>query len=336
LKLNDFVYSSIKNVIGDIKKIKTSSTDILIKNIYANSKGKPIKAFPLSLGYSKEATISGEVIYIENLEPSVILRKKELKDKILYIKDIDKHSYIKYLKIISPKAVLTNRNFYRKAFIEEFPLIYTPTILEDGTHIDISLILSEKKYKSKNYFVDIGLGGRFIIILFPFDSRFQAINDLAFWGSLQLFLMLMRRLKNISSNTLKIRFLAIDFKYTNYIELKKHLEHIDKVLAIYNLDHSGIGNEKLVIKTDRYIIDKYHFEKINEIFRKRNTSLYYDILSDYVEIEIKKPIIWFNSQPNEYLYILKKEFLNKNLYLDISDIIYEIITNSYKGVKVNA
>jgi hypothetical protein len=334
VKLDSFVYDSIKSIKGDVKKIKTLKEDFLIKNTYVYSGAKPIKASPLSFGYSGKGAIAGKLAYIEELEPSIIFRK-DLKGKILYIKDVDKHSYLQYLKFVSPKAVLLNKNFYRKVYIEEFPILYTPSILEDNSDINILIDIDNKAVKSRNFFVDVGLGSRFIIILFPFDSRFQSKDDLSFWGSLQLFLTLLRRFKNFQSDILKIRFLAVDFKYSNYIELKKHLEHLDNVLAVYNLDNSGIGNEKLIVKTNRYIIDKYHFEKISEIFKQRNKKFYYDVSSDYVEMGIKKTVIWFNSQPNEYLYILKKEFLNKNLYLDMSEIIFEIITNSYEGVKVD-
>jgi hypothetical protein len=269
------------------------------------------------------------------LEPSIIFYSHILKDKILYIESVNNHSYLRFLKKLPVKAVLINKNFYRKIYLENFPVIYTPSILENNQKVEIELDLINKEIKSRNFFVDIGLGGNFIIILFPFDSRFQSTEDLAFWGSFQLFLTLLRRFKNFQSETLKLRFLAVDFKYSNYIELKKHLEHLDNVIAIYNLDNSGIGNEKLITKVDRYIIDKYHFEKIANILKKKNEELIYDISKDYVEINLNKPIIWFNSQPNEYLYMLKKEFLNKNLYLDMSEKIFEIIINCYEGAKVD-
>ena len=336
VKLTNYVLDNIKKIKGDVKKIKTSTEDFLIKKIQVKSDGTAIKAHPLSFGYSGKDSIKGNIYYLETLEPHISFYKHELKDKIVYIENLNRQSDLRYLKDIPVKAVIVNKNFYRKIYIENYPIIYTPSILEKNSSIEISINFSNKKIKSRNFFVDVGLGGNYIIILFPFDSRFQTVNDLAFWGSFQLFLTLLRRFKNFSSEKLKIRFLAIDFKYSNYIELKKQLEHIDNVIAVYNLDNSGIGNEKLIIKTDRYIIDKYHFEKINEIFKGRKESLNYDISRDYVQLDLKKPVIWFNSQPNEYLYLLKKEFLNKNLYLNTSELIFEIITKSYEGVNINA
>ncbi|RUM61119.1 MAG: hypothetical protein DSY66_02870 [Persephonella sp.] len=336
MKVIDRIYKELKKEFKDIKKESITLEDNLIKSCelkFQNS-GR-LKAFPLSLGYTGENRLSGELIHIENLKGDILLSVKRLNNKILYIKEIEKHIYLKYLFKIKPKAVITNVDFGRKIYSTDFPILNVYSFLDNIKEIEINLDIQSKKYKSKNIFIDFGLGGNFIIILLPFDSRFQNYDSLDFYGSFKLFKYLLKRFKNFQSDIYRLRFLITDFKYTNYISLKEHIKNLEEVIAIYNIENSGLGNEKLIIKTDRYILDKILYKRIINIFNKKKKFISPAMSDELVNLPENYPIIWFNSQPNINLYKLDKNFVVDKFILDMSENIFDIIKNLYNEISLN-
>ncbi len=332
MELSKRVYRELKREFKNIKKESIVLEDYLIKDSYIKLNNNKLKAFPLSLGFKESKKFSGEIITIPSLNGDILLDLDRLKGKILYIKEINKHIYFKYLLLIKPLAVITNSHFGRKVYSSNFPILGIYSFLNNIHSVEINLDIEKKKYKSQSTFIDFGIGGNVIIILFPFDSRFQKYENLDFYGSFKLFYYLLKRFKNFSSNIYRIRFLAIDFKYTNYFPLYEHIKKLENVIAIYNVENSGLGNEKLIIKTYKYIIDKTHYNKILKIFKENKKNITPAKSEEFVKFPVNKPIIWFNSQPNMNLYKLDKNFLTDRFILEVSQDIFEIIKNSYKEI----
>ena len=335
MELAKKIYKELKKEFKNIRRETVILEDNVIKGGYIDFGDKKVDVYPMSLGYKGNENVAGGIIPVDYLNGDILLRLKELEGKILYIKEIKKHIYLKYLFLIKPLAVITNSQFGRKIYSSNFPILNIYTFLNTVDFIEINLDIEEKKYKSQNFFIDFGIGGNFIIILFPFDSRFQKYENLDFYGSFKLFQYLLRRFKNFNSTIYRIRFLAIDFKYSNYFSLYEHMKNLENVLAIYNVENSGLGNEKLITKTYKYILDRKHYHKILDIFKKNKKKITPAVSSEFVKFPVKKPIIWFNSQPNSNLYNLDKKFLTDKFILEVSQDIYEIIKHSYKEIGID-
>lgn len=336
MELSKKIYKELKREFKNIRRETVVLEDSIIKGGYIDFGDKKVDVYPLSLGYRGSDNVAGGIIPLDYLNGDILLRMEDLRGKILYIKEIEKHIYLKYLFLIKPLAVITNSRFGRKIYSSGFPILNVYSFLNTVDFIEINLDIEEKKYKSQNIFIDFGIGGNFIIILFPFDSRYQKFDNLDFYGSFKLFYYLLKRFKNFNSNIYRIRFLAIDFKYSNYFPLYQHIKNLENVIAIYNVENSGLGNEKLIMKTYKYIIDKEHYRKILKIFHKNKKNLTPAVSSEFVKFPVDKPIVWFNSQPNINLYNLDKKFLTDKFILEVSQDIYEIIKNSYKEIGINA
>jgi len=336
MKVADRIYKELKAEFKNVKKENIYLEDSLIKSCEIKlQNGGRLKALPLSLGYNGENRLSGELVHIENLRGDILLSAEFLKYKILYIKEIEKHIYLKYLFKIKPKAVITNADFGRKVYSTDFPILNIYSFLDNVKKVEINLNIETKRYKSKNIFIDFGLGGNFIIILFPFDSRFQDYNSLDFYGSFKLFKYMLKRFENFQSDIYRLRFLATDFKYTDYISFKEHINRLEEVIAIYNIENSGLGNEKLIIKTDRYILDKIRYKRIINIFNKKKKFILPAVSDELVNLPENYPIIWFNSQPNINLYKLDKNFVVDKFILDMSENIFDIIKNLYNEISLD-
>ena len=337
MKLNKYILKNLKKFKSiKFKKEKIQSNDIFIKKVVLYLNSKKIKGLPLSFGFNRYNSLEEKIKVIENLTEEILLKSDNLKNRVLYVKNIDKHAHIKYLFPLEPKAVLINKKFGRIVYNSKFPILHIPSFLKDGDNIKLEFKFEQKNRKSELVYGDIGMGGKFIVILFPYDSRFQNVEKLDFWGSFQLFQTLIKRFENLSSDIYRIRFIAVDFKYSNYRHFIEHISKFKKVVAVYNIENSGLGNEKLIIKTQRYIIDRKHLTNIEKIFRTKNLMLLKDYSSEFIIFPIRKPIIWFKSQPNENIYKLDKEFLSDKLVLNMSTKLFDVIQNSYEGIKIGA
>ncbi|WP_457642326.1 hypothetical protein [Persephonella sp.] len=335
MKLNRYVYNSIKKRFQSLEikeeDIKISSSFIKKAEIFIE--GKKIKGTPVSIGYRRKKTIEGRVFKIEDLTPSVIF-EKSIQNKIFYINRLDKPEKLKYILPLEPQAAIINTELKRPIYIEQFPVIYIPSFLKEK-EIKIDLSLKEKEEIAKNYYFDIGYGAYFLFLNFSYDSRFQKKEDIDFYGSFQVFKEIIRRLLEVKKPSgYRIRVLLSDYKYSNYLPLKEHLKKIDPdlILSVIHVENSGLGNEKLILKTDKNIIDNFHFQRIKELFESLGLPLKTGKAENFYFPNLKIPIIWFSSQPNSNKYTLKKEFLNRNLIDNFASNLFYVINNLYKEI----
>ncbi|ACO04010.1 MAG TPA: hypothetical protein DEP48_00170 [Persephonella sp.] len=335
MKLNRYIYNSIKKRFQNLDIIEESvkAGHSYIKRSEIIFENKKIKGVPVSTGYIGKGIIEGRVYSIENLTPSVIFQEN-LKGKIIYIKNVEKPEKLRYLLPLKPEAVIINREFKRPLFIEEFPVIYIPSLIRDG-EIKIQLNTKKTEESVKNIYFDIGYGAYFLFLVFPYDSRYQTKDSIDFYGSFQVTKEIIRRLLEVKKPSgYRIRVLFSDHKYTGYRPLKEHIKKIDSdlILSIINTENSGLGNEKLIIKTDRNIIDSFHFERIKHLLGKLNLPLKTDRLEAFYFPDFKVPVVWFSSQPNNNIYTLKKEFLNRELIDRFASNLFYIMNNLYKEI----
>ncbi|WP_457644492.1 hypothetical protein [Persephonella sp.] len=333
MKLNRYIYNSIKKRFQSLEileeNVKVSYSHLRNVEIILND--KKIKGKPVSTGYIGKGSIEGRVYSIDNLTPSVLFQEN-LKGKIIYIRKVEKPERLRYIFPLKPEAVIVNRDFERPFFIEEFPVIYIPSLLKD---IEIKINMDLKRYDdiAKNFYFDIGYGAYFLFLIFPYDSRYQTKDSIDFYGGFQVTKEIIRRLLEVKKPSgYRIRVLFSDYKYSGYKPLKEHLKKIDKdlILSIINTENTGLGNEKLIIRTDKNIIDNFHFRRIKYLLEVLNLPLKTDRLEAFYFPDFKVPVVWFASQPNNNIYTLKKEFLNRELIDKFASNLFYIMNNLYK------
>ncbi|SNZ11058.1 hypothetical protein SAMN06265182_1995 [Persephonella hydrogeniphila] len=332
--MREYIKRVISNKIKDIPQIQEESFQTeysVIKKALTYLDGKKIKLKPVSFGYHGKKEIKAPVIEIKGNFPHIALQN--LSDKIVYIENIENLSFLHYLKISNPAAVITNTEIRKPIFIENFPVFYIPSFIKQE---ELYIKLSTKKIKKeyRNIFLDIGVGTYFIYINLPVDSRFQDINSLSFYGSLSTLIYLLEKLISIKyPKGYRTRIIISDMLFSDYEGLYNHINKIDKdkILSIINIENCGIGNEKLIIKNRRNLLDSFHYIRIKKILEKAGKTYNEEKLEDYSNIDrINLPVIWFASQPNESLYNLKKEFLNEKLILNFVNDLFFIINKLYK------
>jgi hypothetical protein len=322
----------------EIRKEIFSLSTFKFKKINITQNSSKVKVLDISIGYPDNLYIKEEVYPVEFYNPAEIFAEKEiLNNKVIFIKDIDKFN-LKYLNLINPKLVLTNSRFKKTFYSDKFPVISIDSSVDTNAQLNISGKIKKEEIKGTNYFIDIGYGAYYFYILFPFDSFYQTKDDLVFYGTFNLLKEILRRLFEVKyPKGYRIRILFNDLSFYNYYGLKKHLENIQEknVICFLNLEATGIGNEKLVLKNNRNFLDNFTENRINQILdsiganikkeRLKEFSIIDDVLPDL-------PIIWFCSQPNEDKYKLKKEFLSEKMGNNMAYVLFSIINNLYKGI----
>lgn len=323
--------------IGIRKEIFSLST-FRFKKISLFQNNKKIKILDSSIGYKNDLSLTEDIYKLETNNPSEIFNEKGfLENKVIFIEDINNLN-LKYINLFKPKAVLTNSNFKKTIYLENFPIISVNSILDNGSKINIDAKIKKEEIKGTNYFIDIGYGPYYFFILFPFDSFFQKKDDLIFYGSFSLLKEILRRLFEVKyPKGYRIRILFNDLSYFNYYGLKTHLENIQEknIICFLNLEGTGIGNEKLILKNNRILLDRFTIGRINKILDDIGINIKKDRLKEYSfldEILPDIPIIWFFSQPNQEKYKLKKEFLPEKIEKNMAYVVFSVINNLYKGV----
>ncbi len=317
----------------ELKKETFTYIEYYLKNCSLEIENKKIEIYPLSYGFSSNDTLEGEVVSLETVKPGYAL-KEELKDKILFIKDLNQY-HIKYLLEIKPTAVLTTSDIYKTIFTKDFPIFKTQFPFIGKEKIKITFRIKEEEEIVENYFYDFGLGSYFAYIHFPYDIRFQDENSISFYSSYLVIKDIVDRLVNVGHpKGYKVRVIFTENKYSDYIGLKKHLENqdTDKILSILNIDSCGLGNEKLItISNKRKIIDSFHKEKVSNLMRELGYKTKKEELMENLDLSgINVPFVWFFSQPNLHMYSLKKEFLDERKPVEFSSNLFYLINNMYK------
>ncbi len=335
LRLNKYIYNSIKKRFPNLdildETVNINFTQIKKTELFVES--KKITGIPVSTGYRGRSVIEGRIYSIEKLSPSYIFQDS-FKEKIIYIKEPIKPEKLRYILPLKPKAVILNTEFKRPLFIENFPVIYVPSILKE-TDIRIEITVKNVENSTKNIYFDIGYGAYFLFLVFPYDSRFQTKDCLDFYGSFQVTKEIIRRLLEVKKPSgYRIRVLFSDYKYADYRPLKEHIKKIDNdlILSIINTENCGLGNEKLIVKSEKNIIDRFHFDRINRLMKNLNLSIKTDRYEGLYFPDFKIPVVWFASQPNNNIYTLKKEFLNRNLIERFASNLFYIMNNLYKEI----
>jgi len=332
--IKDYIITGIRERVKDtdITEENFKTEYFVITKAHTYIKNRKISLFPVSFGYEGDELIEGEVEKLSHIFPHIALENFE--QKIVYVEKIDDLSLLHYLKLSKPKAVITNTDIKKPIYIKEFPVFYVPSFLNQEK---ISIRLTGKKVKETftNYYFDLGVGAYFLYINLPYDSFFQDKESINFYGSLKTVLYLLEKFVKVKHpKGYRIRIIASDLLYKDYQGLYHHFKNIDldRVLSVINIQNCGLGNEKLIIKNRRNLIDSYHYTKLKKIFNRQEVTFQEEKLKDYSNIDmIGLPVIWFNSQPNEFLYSLKKEFINEKLILNFVNRLYFVINNLYKG-----
>ncbi len=308
-------------------------TEFYIKSSVLTLNGKSISIFPQSYGFSLSDEISGKVVSLDSFKPGLTVRE-DLKDKILFIKHLS-HYDIPYLVEANPSCVLTTSDIRKPLYIKDFCVFKVPFPFMGGEKVKININIKEEEEIIKNYFVDFGLGNYYVFIHYPYDSRFQEVDSLEFFGSFSVIREIADRLVNVGyPKGFKIRVLITENKFSNYIGLEKHLGNFDTetVLSILNIDGCGLGNEKFItINNRRRILDFFHLKKVPQLMRDLGIKIKQDKCMEYIVFpKTDIPILWFFSQPNIHMYELNKDFLDSKIPLEFASTVFYLINNLYK------
>ncbi len=335
-----FIEENLKNRFPniEIRKEVFSLSSFKFKNTSISQNNTKIKILESSFGYPNDLKIKENVYKLDTNNPSEIFQEKGfLENKVIFIEDINRFN-LKYLNLFNPKLVITNSKFKKPIFSENFPIISVWNSVENEQEINFSGKVKKEEIKGTNYFIDIGYGPYYFYILFPFDSFFQTKNDLTFYGTFNLLKEILRRLFEVKyPKGYRVRILFNDLSFFNYYGLKKHLENIQEknIICFLNLESTGIGNEKLILKNNRIFLDKFILKRINQIISDLGIKIKKERLKEYSYLDEILPdvsIIWFYSQPNEEKFRLKKEFLPEKIENNMSYVVFSIINNLFKGV----
>ncbi len=277
-----------------------------------------------------------KTIKLNKIFPYILGYKPDLLDgKILLVPQIYEEE-LKFINLFNVSLVITQRVLVNSPL----KMFYTP-ILETKNIKNLNLeevVFKEKSFEinGTNLFFDIGYGSYYFFVILPYDSKTQSINNLSFYGSYKVIKELIRRSLQISSpKGYRIRFLFSDLTYYNNAGLIEHIKNIntEKVLGILNVQNSGLGNEKIVIKNYRYLIDKYTENKIDNILSKIGESVNKIPMKEYTNVDLiiqNSPIIWFYSYPNVHKNKLHYSFLSKDKIKKTAYILFSILKNIYR------
>jgi len=309
------------------------------KKIKIEQNKKKIKVLNSSLGFDGDLNLSSNPIFLSSLDAEEIFEnKKSLDNNILYIQDDLELSKLKNLEILENIVLLSNKVVSKPLYIKQFPVFFIKNRLEREKPIDIKVKTKKSELKGINYFIDFGYGSYYLYVVFPYDSYLQTVDDLSFHSSFKVLKDIIRRILKVKyPRGYRTRILIADLFYFNYAGLKNHLENInmDNVLSFVNLEGTGAGNEKLILRNNRKLLDPFTIKRINSLFSKIGFEIKKERFKNITNIDeiIKdRPIIWFYSQPNENLYNIQKEFLTDDFVHRVSSGLFYLINNLYKGL----
>ncbi|NPA52048.1 MAG: hypothetical protein GXO22_04065 [Aquificae bacterium] len=275
---------------------------------------------------------------IEKVFPFILNEKPKMLEHRLLITPYLSERELKFLTLFNIDSVITEKlqiNTPLKVF--DIPVLETKNI--EKLNIEkLSYKRKTKEISGTNLFFDFGYGNYYFLIVLPYDSLEQSLKNLNFIGSYKVTKELIRRIFEVSApKGYRIRFLFCDHAYHNNIGLVEHIKNIntDKILAVMNLQDTGLGNEKLITKNYRYLLDEYTQRKIIKIANKIGESIKSTVMDDFSNIDLiikDIPIIWFYSFPNRYKTSLHYNFLPKIYTKKISYILFSIIKNLYRDI----
>jgi len=333
VNIKDYIVNTLKKTVRgiELKEEKHNTEQYVIKDAVLSISGKKIKLSPISFNYSGDTTIEKKLVRIKECLPHIAL--EDFSEKILYVEHINDLSTFHHIIKSNPSAVITNTPIKKPLNIKEFPVFYIPSIL-NHSNAKIKISIKKKKIEFKNFFFDLGVGAYFVYLHFPFDHIYSKPDSIEFYSSFQVFTKLIKKLIEIKHpKGYRIRVLISDMQFSNYLGLFKHLDKIDKdrIISIFHIENCGLGNEKLIIKNRKNLLDFFHYIKINKLMTENKNEVKEEKLKDFSVIDkVNIPVIWFTSQPNENIYNLKKEFLNEKLIDNYVNDMFFLINKIYR------
>ncbi|WP_457624139.1 hypothetical protein [Persephonella sp.] len=330
--IEKYIIDGLREKIGDVNFVQEeySSQYHTVSRATTYIDGKKVKLTPVSFGFKGEY-IEGPLIRLDRAEPHIAL--ENLSGKILYIREIDDLSIFHHIKKAEPLAVITNTEPGKPLYSPEFPVFYIHSFLKTDS-LQIKIKTKSHNRQFKNVYFDSGVGARFIYIHFPFDSRFVEENQLHFYGSYRCMVELVEKLVRLKHpKGFRLRFIFTDTYLSDYEGLNHHLKNAGiQPVSIFNIENCGLGNEKFIISTvEDSILDRFHYLRIKNLLQKINLKNEFEKLKDYSTInKAGTPVVWLASQPNRFMYHLKKEFLNGKLINKSVNTLFYLINNIYK------
>ncbi len=302
------------------------------------SKEKAISKFAVLNIPDTTDTDTNSIINVDKVFPSLTGEKPELlKDKVLIVPYLYE-SELKFLDILKLKSVITKKVFLDLP-IKSFSIpVFELKSIKDININEFSFKQRSRELSGTNLFFDIGYGSYYFLIILPYDSIAQSIDSLDFYSSYKVIKELIRRTLEVSApKGYRIRFLFSDMLYHNNVGLAEHIKNInmDKILAVMNLQGCGAGNEKLVIKNYRYVLDEYTQLKISTIANKIGEKVEKIYMENYSNIDLiieDIPVIWFYSYPNKFRTKLHYSFLPREKIKKTSYILFSILKNLYREI----
>ncbi len=317
----EFNKESFLKEIYEIKKVKS-------KTLNLNSK---------ILIDREIAGIEGELLRIEYIQELLSLQKEYIENSILFL-DILSEKDLKYIYMFKPRAVITKEvQLINPVKLFPVPVFVVDDLNDSLKELDIKLKLKKIKIKGTNLFFDVGYGADIFFIIFPYDSKIQSIEDLSFKGSFFVLKEIIRRILNVTKpKGFKIRVLLCDLRFHLNYGLKFHLKKMDKsrIISVLNIQDTGLGNEKLVVKNIRYIIDGLMEANILTGLNRLGMQIERTVLKEFSNIDElinNKSIIWLLSYPNKYKHKLNHFFLSKEFYDDAATMLFLILKNALKS-----
>ncbi|MBK3332359.1 hypothetical protein GWK41_04665 [Persephonella atlantica] len=333
MNIRDYIVSNLKQTVKGIKlnEERYTAEQYVVKDASLEVSGKKIKLRPVSFNYTGNTTIEGELVRQTECLPHIAL--KDFSGKILYVEHIDDLSIFHHIIKSSPSAVITNTPIKKPLNIKEFPVFYIPSIL-NHSNAKIKMSVKRKKVEFKNFFFDLGVGAYFVYLHFPFDHIYSKPDSIEFYSSFQAFLKLIKKLIEVKHpRGYRTRVLISDMQFSSYLGFFKHMEKVDKdrIISVFHIENCGLGNEKLILKNRKNLLDLFHYGKINKILGENRLTFEGEKLKEFSNIEdVNIPVIWLTSQPNENLYHLKKEFLNEKFIDNCVSSLFFIINRIYR------
>ncbi|MDQ7056873.1 MAG: hypothetical protein Q9M89_10710 [Persephonella sp.] len=335
MNIRDYIVSTLKQTVKgvEINEERYNTEQYAVKGATLEISGKKIKLRPVSFNYRGRTVIEGELIKQTECFPHIAL--KDLSEKILYIEHMDDISIFHHIIKSSPSAVITNTPVKKPLNIKEFPVFYVPSILNHN-RVKIKISIKRKNLEFKNLFCDLGVGAYFVYLHFPFDQIYSRPDSIEFHSSFQVFLKLVKKLIEVKHpRGYRIRALLSDMQFADYTGFFKHMEKMDRerIISIFHIENCGLGNEKLILKNRKNLLDLFHYRKISKLFMENKTEIKGVKLKDFSVIDkIDIPIVWFASQPNENMYSLKKDFLNEKLIDNCVSSLFFVINRIYRKI----
>ncbi len=329
MKLDSFIKEELNRFNIKLNKEIFSKEAFLIKRAKSE-----IKLSPVCLINKKVNKINGKSIKVEYIQDILKENPKILKEAIIY-KDVLMEHELKYILHIKPKAVIfKNLEFINPIYLFPVPLFKLHEE-EVPINIDIKLSLKKREINGTNFFFDIGYGADIFYIVFPYDSLKQNERSLSFRGSFEVLKEITRRLLNVTKpKGFRIRILIYDHRFHFNYGLKKHLDNINisRVLSVLNLQDCGLGNEKIVIKNNRYMLDNMTEALIYRELYRIGIEVDRINLFEFSDIDTvfkNKPIVWFLSYPVNKKHNIDYTFLKREYSGKVSAFIFSILKNVF-------